>query len=111
MFNLCTDSTHSGVETSQLPGQPVCMPARPSSARILFDESHSQAWTIRPDVARAIQPSHPEDSSYAGAAAAAAARDFRVDVHASGELTAEVLRGTDVLVLAHPSEERWEHVV
>src|SRR5690349_6418707 len=80
-------------------------------ARILFDESHSQAWTIRPEIARAVQPSHPEDSSYARAAAAAAARDFRVEAHAEGPLTAEVLRGTDVLVIAHPSEARWERVV
>src|SRR5438270_4576592 len=81
------------------------------AARILFDESHSQAWTIRPDVARAINPSHPEDSSYARAADAASARDFRVDVHEAGPLTAEVLSGADVLVVAHPSEARWERVV
>src|SRR3954454_18103681 len=81
------------------------------AARILFDESHSQAWTIRPEVARAIQPSHPEDSSYARAAGAAAARDFRVEAHAEGPLNAELLATTDVLVLAHPSEERWERVV
>src|SRR3954469_17298572 len=80
-------------------------------ARILFDEAHSQAWTIRPEIARAIQPSHPEDSSYARAAAAAAARDFRVDAHVAGPLTPEVLAGADVLVLAHPSEPRWERVV
>src|SRR3954451_6524758 len=81
------------------------------AARILFDESHSQAWTIRPDVARAMQPSHPEDSSYARAAASAAAHDFRVEAHAEGPLTPEVLATTDVLVLAHPSEARWERVV
>src|SRR4051795_2720422 len=81
------------------------------AARILFDESHSQAWTIRPEVARAIQPSHPEDSSYARAAGAAAARDFRVEAHAEGPLNAELLATTDVLVLAHPSEARWERVV
>src|SRR4051794_32319886 len=81
------------------------------AARILFDESHSQAWTIRPDVARAMQPSHPEDSSYARAAAAAAAHDFRVAAHAEGPLTPQVLAATDVLVLAHPSEARWERVV
>src|SRR3954447_14960618 len=81
------------------------------ASRILFDESHSQAWTIRPEVARAIQPSHPADSSYASAAAAAEARDFRVEVHAEGALTAAALRGAHVLVLAHPSEPRWERVV
>src|SRR4051795_10105833 len=81
------------------------------AARILFDESHSQAWTIRPEVARAMQPAHPEDSSYARAAAAAGARDFRVAAHTGGPLTAGALEGADVLVLAHPSEPRWERVV
>src|SRR3954447_12321928 len=80
-------------------------------ARILFDESHSQAWTIRPEVARAIQPSHPEDSSYARAAAGATARDFQVAAHVEGPLTAAALEAADVLVLAHPSEARWERVV
>src|SRR5436853_542480 len=42
--------------------------------RVVFDESHSQAWTIRDEVARAMQPSHPADSSYARAADAPAAR-------------------------------------
>ncbi|HWT93942.1 MAG TPA: DUF6421 family protein [Solirubrobacteraceae bacterium] len=80
-------------------------------ARILFDESHSQAWTIRPDVAKAIQPSHAEDSSYARAADALRARDFAVDAHTAGTLDAAALDGADVLVLAHPSDAKWEKVV
>ena len=80
-------------------------------ARVLFDEAHREAWTIRPEVARAIQPSHPEDSSYARAAAALQARDFAVAVHAGGPLTSEALAGADVLVIAHPSDPRWERTV
>jgi hypothetical protein len=80
-------------------------------ARVLFDEAHSEAWTIRPEVARLIQPRHPEDSSYARAAAALAARDFSVAAHTEGPLTPGVLAGADVLVLAHPSEPKWERVV
>jgi hypothetical protein len=80
-------------------------------ARVLFDESHSQAWTIRPDVARQIQPSHPEDSSYARAAEALAGRDFAVAAHTDGSLTAEALSVADVLVLAHPSDPKWERTV
>jgi uncharacterized protein DUF6421/uncharacterized protein DUF4350 len=80
-------------------------------ARVLFDEAHSQAWTIRPEVARLIQPSHPEDSSYARAADALRARDFTVAAYAEGPLTREALAGADVLVLAHPSEPKWERVV
>jgi hypothetical protein len=80
-------------------------------ARVLFDEAHSQAWTIRPEVARLIQPRHPEDSSYARAAATLEARDFTVGAHAEGPLTRERLEQADVLVLAHPSEPTWERVV
>ena len=28
-------------------------------ARVVFDESHNEAWTIRPELARAMQPAHP----------------------------------------------------
>ena len=79
--------------------------------RILFDESHSQAWTIRPGVAAEMQPAHPADSSYAKAAAAAEARGLSVSSHTGGPLTAEALEAADVLVIAHPSEPEWEAVV
>jgi len=46
----------------------------PKHARVLFDEAHSEAWTIRPELAAQMQPAHPEDSSLARAAAAARAR-------------------------------------
>jgi hypothetical protein len=78
--------------------------------RILFDESHSQAWTIRAEVSERIQPSHPADSSYARAAAAARARGLDVAAHVEGPL-AEALERADVLVIAHPSEPQWEAVV
>ena len=87
------------------------MPNRAPSARILFDESHSQAWTIRPEIARAIQPAHPEDSSYALAAEALRRRDLEVAVHEAGPLRGGVLEGADVLVVAHPSDAAWERVV
>jgi hypothetical protein len=82
--------------------------AHPPVARVVFDESHSQAWTIRPDVARAMQPSHPEDSSYARAAGVLRSRGLAVDPHLDGALP---LDGAAVLVLAHPSEPRWERTV
>src|SRR3954454_10906197 len=83
----------------------------PTSLRVLFDESHSESWTIRPEVAAAIQPSHPADSSLARAAAVLAAREFDVAAHTTGELDAEVLGHTAVLVIAHPSDPRWEATV
>jgi Family of unknown function (DUF6421) len=76
-------------------------------ARVLFDEGHREAWTIRPEVAREMQPAHPEDASYARAAALLADRDFCVAAHAAA-LTPEALAEADVVVIAHPSEPKWE---
>jgi hypothetical protein len=86
-------------------------PAREPIATVLFDEAHGEAWTIRPDVARAIQPAHPQDSSYELAARALRTRDVAVTAHPEGPLDADALRGADVLVLAHPSDGRWERTV
>ncbi|GGL03497.1 DUF6421 family protein [Planomonospora parontospora] len=36
--------------------------------RVLFDEAHSESWTIRREVAEAMNPGHPDDNSYARAA-------------------------------------------
>jgi len=80
-------------------------------ARVVFDEYHGEAWSIRPEVARTMQPEHPDDSSYAGAATALAERDFDVAANADGPLTDDVLERADLLVIAHPSEPRWEHTV
>jgi hypothetical protein len=85
--------------------------SHPKLARVVFDESHSEAWTIRPDLARQIQPAHPGDSSLARAAAALAKRDFDVAVHADGALDATALGAANVLVIAHPSEPKWEATV
>jgi hypothetical protein len=77
-------------------------------ARVVFDESHSEAWSIRPELARKMQPAHPADASYARAADALAARDFEVAPNVDQPLTAETLRECGVLVIAHPSDPRWE---
>ena len=36
--------------------------------RLVFDEAHSEAWSLRPDTARRINPVNPADASYALAA-------------------------------------------
>ena len=77
-------------------------------ARVLFDESHSEAWTIRPELARAMAPAHPGDSSYERAAGALAERDFVVEANTTQPLTAQALAVCDVLVIAHPSDPAWE---
>src|ERR1700740_3134188 len=85
-------------------------PLRPI-VRVLFDESHAQAWTIRPEVAAGMQPSHPADASYTRAADCLRARRIAVDPHTDGALDATALQGADVVVLAHPSEPRGEATV
>jgi hypothetical protein len=77
-------------------------------ARVLFDEAHSEAWTIRPELAREMQPAHPGDASYATAAGALAARDFVVAPNVDQPLTEPTLSDYDVLVIAHPSDSAWE---
>ena len=77
-------------------------------ARVLFDEFHSEAWSVRRDAARRMQPAHPEDSSYALAAEALATHDFTVTPNIDRPLT-DVLDETDVLVIAHPSDPKWEY--
>ncbi|HJS93527.1 MAG TPA: DUF6421 family protein [Solirubrobacteraceae bacterium] len=84
------------------------MNASGTLARVVFDESHNEAWTIRPELARTMQPAHPADASYARAAATLAARDFAVMANVDQPLNAETLRDREVLVIAHPSDPRWE---
>src|SRR4051794_3219907 len=85
-------------------------PLRPV-LRVLFDEAHDQAWSTRPEVAARMQPTHPADASYARAAEVLRARRVAVDAHADGPLDAGALAGADVVVLAHPSEPKWEATV
>jgi hypothetical protein len=77
-------------------------------ATILFDEAHSEAWTIRPELAQTMQPAHPADSSYAAAGDALRARQFDVRANVDAELTETTLAGCDTLVIAHPSDPGWE---
>jgi len=77
-------------------------------ARVLFDEAHSEAWTIRPELASRMQPSHPGDASYAHAARALREEGFAVSANAAAPLCEEMLRETSVLVIAHPSDPAWE---
>ncbi|HEX2389281.1 MAG TPA: DUF6421 family protein [Solirubrobacterales bacterium] len=77
-------------------------------ARVLFDEAHSESWSIRTEIAERMQAAHPADASLAAAAAALERRDFEVAANDSASLDAATLGSTDVLVIAHPSEPRWE---
>lgn len=84
------------------------MSASGTLARVIFDEAHNEAWTIRPEVARRMQPAHPGDASYARAAASLAERDFVVVPNVDRPLDAARLAECEVLVIAHPSDPAWE---
>ncbi|MEO3787926.1 hypothetical protein ABGB12_31755 [Actinocorallia sp. B10E7] len=77
-------------------------------AQVLFDEAHREAWSIRPERVRTMNPGHPADAGYVRAAELLRGAGHRVDAGTEGPLTAEALAGRDVLVIAHPSEDRWE---
>ena len=77
-------------------------------ARVLFDEYHSESWSISAARARQMQPEDPANASYQRAAEALAARDFFLRRNVDAPLTPEVLGETDVLALVHPCDPRWE---
>ena len=79
-------------------------------ARVLFDEYHGEAWSIRPEVARTMRPGHPGASSFERAAAELQRRDFEVTA-VTEPLNAGLLAEAGVLVIAHPSDPRWERTV
>ncbi|HWE60050.1 MAG TPA: DUF6421 family protein [Solirubrobacteraceae bacterium] len=74
---------------------------------VIFDEAHSEAWTIRPELAGQMQPVHPADASYARAAELLTGHAFSVAAN-SEPLDSGVLDDCDLLVIAHPSDPRWE---
>ena len=77
-------------------------------ARALFDEGHNESWTIDEATARRMQPAHPADSSYAQAANALRERDFIIERNTQ-VFSPSTLTKTDLLVIAHPSDTKWEH--
>ena len=79
-----------------------------SMPRVLVDEAHQQAYSIDIDIATKMNPVAPADNSYAAAAAALRHRGFSVEARREGLIDSDVLAQTDVLVIAHPAESRWE---
>lgn len=79
-----------------------------SIARILFDETHSESWSVSAERARAMQPADPANASYQAAADALAARDFVLERNVDAPLESKRLAGVDVLALLHPCDAKWE---
>ncbi|WP_326821176.1 DUF6421 family protein [Streptosporangium sp. NBC_01756] len=76
--------------------------------RVLFDEAHSESWTIRRDVAETMNPGHPDDNGYVRAADVLRRLGHTVAAHTEGPITPALLNSNDVFVIAHPSADRWE---
>src|SRR5687768_9567508 len=76
--------------------------------RVMFDETHSESWSISAARACEMQPEDPENASYERAARALADRDFVVKRNTEQPLAGETLHGVDILVLLHPCDSRWE---
>jgi hypothetical protein len=79
--------------------------------RILFDEAHSESWSISRTRAREISPGYPEYSSYETAATLLSAREFQAERNLADPLLPPCLSQADVLVLLHPCDPRWERTV
>jgi Family of unknown function (DUF6421) len=84
------------------------IPTHPTLVSVVFDEAHSEAWTISLERATRMQPAHPGDSSLAAAAASLSRREFSVEALTEAPLSPERLEAADVLVIAHPSDPEWE---
>ena len=76
--------------------------------RILFDEYHSESWSVSAARAREMQPEDPANASYQIAANALAARDFLVERNVAAPIAGKTLAGVGVLAFLHPCDPRWE---
>ena len=77
-------------------------------ARVLFDEYHSESWSVSAERACAMQPADPANASYQAAADALAARDFVITRYGDAPLDDSSLAAVDVLALLHPCDAKWE---
>jgi len=75
---------------------------------VLFDEYHSESWSISAGRAREIQPQDPLKSSYQLAANALAERDFVLHRNVDKPLLSKVIQPNQILVLLHPCDPKWE---
>ena len=83
-------------------------PEQRKIARVLFDEFHSESWSISEERAREMEPDRAANSSYHMASSALTARDFTVARNIAQPLLPATLAEADVLVLPHPCDPRWE---
>jgi hypothetical protein len=83
-------------------------PQQRKIVRLLFDEYHSESWSISRERAAQMQPENPAASSYELAANLLGERDFFVQRNLDKPLSPQTLSSTDVLILIHPCDSKWE---
>lgn len=76
---------------------------------VVFDEFHSESWSVCAARAREMQPEDPANASYAQAAESLSRREFTVTRNLDAPLHTELLKNADVLVLLHPCDPKWEN--
>ncbi|MEI6622016.1 MAG: DUF6421 family protein [Actinomycetes bacterium] len=79
--------------------------------RVLVDESHRQAWSIRASVAARMNPGNPDDAGYVRAAGVLTDHGIGVSAHVEGPITPDALSAVDVLVVPHCSTDDWEATI
>ncbi len=77
-------------------------------ATVLFDEFHSESWSVSSEKAAEMQPGRGGNSSYDIAGQALASREFAIVRNVDRHIDAELLEGKDVLVLVHPCDPEIE---
>jgi hypothetical protein len=77
----------------------------PKFIRVLFDEFHSESWTVSGQRAAEMSPDRPGYSSYQQAAETLDQRDFTIQRNVDRPLTRI---DADVLAVLHPCDSKWE---
>jgi hypothetical protein len=78
------------------------------SIRVLFDEYHSESWSVSRGRAEEINPGDSVNSSYQAAADLLTAQGFLIRRNVEQPLRPAILEETDILVLPHPCDPKWE---
>ena len=76
--------------------------------RVIFDEAHSEAWTIRPGWRVRCSPFTLATPPTRALRELLVGHDFEVPPNTASPLDGGVLGGCDLLVIAHPSDPHWE---
>ena len=77
-------------------------------ARILVDEAHRQAWSVRPEIAQQMNPQNPADASLLRVAELSRTAGFEIEPLIDGAFSTEGLVGVDIVVIPHAAEDEWE---